>query len=83
MRNTKKHNIRLGFFVAIGVLLFIISIYYIGTQINFFSKKFQVSGVFTDISGLKVGNNARFSGINVGTVSKVQIINDSLVRVDL
>ncbi len=83
MHDTKKHNIRLGFFVAIGVLLFILGIYYIGSQINIFSKNFQVSGIFTDISGLKVGNNARFSGINIGTVSKVQIINDSLVRVDL
>ncbi len=83
MRDTKKHNIKLGLFVAAGVLLFIFGIYYIGSQVNMFSKKFQISGVFTDISGLKVGNNARFSGINVGTVSKVQIINDSLVRVDL
>ena len=83
MRNTKKHNVRLGFFVAIGILFFILGIYYIGSQINIFSKNFQISGIFTNISGLKVGNNARFSGINVGTVSKVQIINDSLVRVDL
>jgi len=83
MHNTRKHNIKLGFFVAIGVLLFILGIYYIGSQINIFSKSFQISGIFADISGLKVGNNARFSGINIGTVSKVQIINDSLVRVDL
>ena len=82
MYNTKKNNLKLGFFVTIGVVLFILGIYYIGSQVNFFSKKFQVSGIFTNISGLKVGNNARFSGINIGTVSKVQIINDSLVRVD-
>lgn len=83
MRDTKKHNIRLGFFIAIGVLFFILGIYYIGSQVNIFSKNFQISGIFTDISGLKVGNNARFSGINIGTVSKVEIITDSLVRVDL
>lgn len=83
MYNTKKNNLKLGFFVSIGVILFILGIYYIGSQVNIFSKKFQVSAVFEDISGLKVGNNARFSGINIGTVSKVQIINDSLVRVDL
>ena len=83
MHNTKKNNLKLGFFVTIGVVLFILGIYYIGSQVNLFSKKIQVSGVFTNISGLKVGNNARFSGINIGTVSKVQIINDSLVRVDL
>lgn len=83
MRDTRKNNIRLGFFVAIGVLFFILGIYYIGNQINIFSKNFQISGIFEDISGLKVGNNARFSGINIGTVSRVEIINDSLVRVDL
>ncbi|MFC2096340.1 MlaD family protein [Bacteroidota bacterium] len=83
MRDTKKHNIRLGFFVAIGILFFILGIYYIGSQVNIFSKNFQISGIFTDISGLKVGNNARFSGINIGTVSKVEIITDSLVRVDV
>jgi len=83
MRDTRKNNIRLGFFVAIGVLFFILGIYYIGSQINIFSKNFQISGIFDDISGLKVGNNVRFSGITIGTVSRVEIINDSLVRVDL
>jgi phospholipid/cholesterol/gamma-HCH transport system substrate-binding protein len=32
---------------------------------------------------LQVGNNVRFSGINVGTVDDIQIINDSTVRVDM
>jgi phospholipid/cholesterol/gamma-HCH transport system substrate-binding protein len=32
---------------------------------------------------LQVGNNIRFSGINVGTVDNIKIINDSTVRVDM
>ncbi len=83
MRNTKHNNIKLGLFVGLGALIFILSIYYIGSQSNIFGRNFTVSGVFNDISGLKVGNDVRFSGINIGTVSKVEIINDSLVRVDL
>ncbi|MBK9026265.1 MAG: MCE family protein [Saprospiraceae bacterium] len=35
------------------------------------------------MSGLQVGNNVRFSGINVGTVDNITIINDSTVKVDL
>ena len=35
------------------------------------------------MSGLRVGNNIRFSGINVGTVDNIIIINDSTVRVDM
>ncbi|MGC9374554.1 MAG: MlaD family protein [Bacteroidales bacterium] len=83
MKNTKYNNIKLGLFVGIGALIFILAIYYIGSQSNIFGRNFTISGVFNDISGLKVGNDVRFSGINIGTVSKVEIINDSLVRVDL
>jgi phospholipid/cholesterol/gamma-HCH transport system substrate-binding protein len=32
---------------------------------------------------LQVGSNIRFSGINVGTVDNIKIINDSTVRVDM
>jgi phospholipid/cholesterol/gamma-HCH transport system substrate-binding protein len=32
---------------------------------------------------LQVGNNIRFSGINVGTVDNIKIINDSTVQVDM
>ena len=35
------------------------------------------------MSGLQVGNNIRFSGINVGTVDNITIINDSTVQVDM
>jgi len=83
MSNTKHNNIKLGLFVGLGALIFILAIYYIGSQSNIFGRNFTVSGVFNDISGLKIGNDVRFSGINIGTVSKVEIINDSLVRVDL
>jgi phospholipid/cholesterol/gamma-HCH transport system substrate-binding protein len=32
---------------------------------------------------LQVGNNVRFSGINVGTVDNIEIVNDSTVKVDM
>ena len=82
MKNLRKQNIRLGFFVIIGITIFIFGIYYIGSQGSMFSKNFTVRGVFSDISGIKIGNDVRFSGINIGTVSKVEILNDSLVRID-
>ncbi|MBU8893299.1 MAG: MCE family protein [Bacteroidales bacterium] len=83
MKNTRKNNIRLGSFVGIGIIIFILGIYYIGSQRNIFSKNFMLSGVFKDISGTKIGNDVRFSGINIGTVSKVEILSDSLVQIVL
>ncbi len=83
MRKSKRNNIRLGVFVTLGILIFIFAIYYIGDQSNRFGNTISINGIFKDVSGLKVGNNVRFSGINVGTVNNVSIINDTLVRVDV
>jgi len=82
MKNKRKRNIRLGSFVALGILIFILGIYYIGSQGSIFSRRIMVSGIFKDISGIKIGNDVRFSGINIGTVTRVEILNDSLVRID-
>ena len=74
---------RLGIFVSIGIALFIAGIYFIGDKQQLFSSTFHVSGTFKDISGLTVGNNVRFSGINVGIIEDIQQITDSTVRVDM
>ena len=83
MKNTRKKNIRLGSFVGIGIVIFILAIYYIGSQRSIFSKNIMLSGIFEDISGVKIGNDVRFSGINIGTVSRVEILSDSLVKIQL
>ncbi|WP_264530467.1 MlaD family protein [Flavobacterium sp. N502540] len=72
---------KLGMFVAIGLLLFIIAIYFIGKQKNLFGSTFHISSRFKTVSGLEVGNNVRFSGINIGTVEEIRLINDSSVVV--
>jgi phospholipid/cholesterol/gamma-HCH transport system substrate-binding protein len=38
---------------------------------------------FQNVSGLTVGNNVRFSGINIGTVDEVQLVSDSSVVVSM
>ena len=83
MQNTKGNKMRLGIFVSVGIALFIVGIYFIGEKQQLFSKTFHVSCVFKDISGLTIGNNVRFSGINVGIVEDIEQITDSTVRVDM
>jgi phospholipid/cholesterol/gamma-HCH transport system substrate-binding protein len=80
---TQKFKVRLGLFIAGGLALFLIAIFIIGRQKNLFNPVFRLSTTFYNISGLQVGNNVRFSGINVGTVDNINIINDSTVRVDM
>lgn len=80
---TNKFKIRLGLFVAGGLTLFVLAIFVIGKQKNLFNPVFKLTSTFYNVSGLQVGNNIRFSGINVGTVDNISIINDSTVRVDM
>lgn len=70
-------------FVAGGLALFILAIFIIGKQKNLFNPVFKLTTTFYNVSGLQVGNNIRFSGIVIGTVDNISIINDSTVRVDM
>ena len=81
--HTQKFKVRLGLFVAGGLALFVIAIFIIGKQRNLFNPVFKLTTTFYNVSGLQVGNNIRFSGVNVGTVDNIIIINDSTVRVDM
>jgi len=81
--HTQKFKVRLGLFIAGGLAIFVIAIFFIGKQKNLFNPVFKLTTTFYNVSGLQVGNNVRFSGINVGIVDNINIINDSMVRVDL
>lgn len=80
---SSKFKIFLGMFVAGGLALFVFAIFIIGKQKNLFNPVFKLTTTFYNVSGLQVGNNIRFSGINVGTVDNIRIINDSTVMVDM
>jgi len=81
--HSQKFKVRLGLFIAGGFVLFVLAIFIIGKQKNMFNPVFKLTTTFLNVSGLQVGNNIRFSGINVGTVDNITIINDSTVRVDM
>jgi phospholipid/cholesterol/gamma-HCH transport system substrate-binding protein len=81
--HSRKFKVRLGLFVAGGLALFVISIFIIGKQKNLFNPVISLTSDFYNISGLQVGNDVRFSGINVGTVDNISILNDSTVKVDM
>lgn len=74
---------RLGILVLAGLVFFLFSVYLIGKQQNMFRPVVKVNTYFSDVKGLELGNNIRFSGINVGTVSKIELINYTTVRVEM
>lgn len=82
----KKESVfkwKLGMFVIIGLVLFVLTIYFVGKQKNLFGSTFHLKSTFKTVSGLRVGNNVRFSGINIGTVNEIELVTDSSVVVSL
>jgi phospholipid/cholesterol/gamma-HCH transport system substrate-binding protein len=78
-----KFRVKLGLFVIGGAALFFLAIFIIGKHRNLFNPVYKLSTTFKNVSGLQVGNNVRFAGINVGTVDYIRILSDSTVLVDL
>ena len=78
---SQSYKIKLGLFILGGLLLFAVVLFIIGKKNNLFTPVFTLTSTFYNVSGLQVGNNIRFSGITVGTVDDIQIINDSTVKV--
>jgi len=83
MKTTSSQKIKIGAFTVVGLVVLFLAVFYIGNQKSLFSSTFRVYGTFKNVSGLTVGNNVRFAGINVGVVEAINIVTDSSVRVDL
>lgn len=74
---------KLGMFVIIGMALFMVGIYLIGSNKNLFGETFRLKANFSNVSGLKVGNNVRLSGINIGSVEAIEFVSDTAVVVQV
>jgi phospholipid/cholesterol/gamma-HCH transport system substrate-binding protein len=83
MRKGTASTWKLGMFVVAGLILFAFTIYFVGKQKYLFGSTFHLKSQFKTVSGLKVGNNVRFSGINVGTISEIELLTDTSVMVVL
>ncbi|WP_396184985.1 MlaD family protein [Flavobacterium sp.] len=83
MEKTASQKINLGLFVIIGLLIFILAIYFIGDKQKMFGKTNHLETVFNNVNGLQLGNSVRYSGISVGTVRGIEMVNDTTIRVDM
>jgi len=83
MKNTNAHKIKLGLFVIISTILFVSAVYLIGQKQSLFQKTFTISAYFQNVNGLQKGNNVRYAGINIGTVTAIEMVNDSTIKVDM
>ncbi|MGY5846949.1 MlaD family protein [Salegentibacter sp. HM20] len=83
MKTSNTQKFTLGLFVIIGLILLVLAVYLIGQKKSLFSSTTQITSVFKNTNGLQTGNNVRYSGVNVGTVKAINILNDTAINVDM
>ncbi len=83
MKTKPIDNVKLGIFVITSLLFLIFSLYMIGRNRNIFGSTFTIKASFYNVNGLTPGNNVRFSGIDIGTVRKIEIESDTSILVTM
>ncbi len=83
MKNRTIDNVKLGIFVLAGLVLLILFFYMMSKNESIFASRFEIKAHFENVSGLVAGNNVRVSGIVVGIVEDVELVNDTLVVVTI
>lgn len=83
MQKTTIQKIRLGVFVILGTSLLVLALYFIGNRQNLFGTNMILYAEFTNVNGLQLGNNVRYSGINAGTVSGIEMAGQSEIVVKM
>lgn len=81
MIKQNTNNVKLGIFVLAGLVFLVLLLYMIGRNRNLFGSNFILRVEFENVQGLKAGNNVRYAGIDVGTVKKINLINDTVTEV--
>lgn len=83
MKKTRAQELRLGLFVVLSTILFVTAVYLVGQKQNLFKKSFTISSYFQNVNGLQKGNNVRYSGVDIGTVQAIDMVNDSVIQVTM
>lgn len=80
----EANKFRLGLFVILGVILFLVTVFFLGLS-EIFTKKARFVTLFREsVQGLEQGSPVKYKGVPIGSVRKITIrVNDKLIRVDM
>src|SRR5690242_18210229 len=79
--NESRRAVIVGCFIFVGLVFLVAGILIVGNLHETFKRKMNVVALFDDVSGLQAGNNIWFSGVKIGTVSKIEFYAEARVKV--
>ncbi len=74
---------RLGLFVFLGTVLFVLAIFLVGNKDSLFVETIMVKAYFPTVEGLRTGAPVRLSGLDIGAVSSITLIEGTENRVEV
>lgn len=74
--NTASHT-TIGAFVLGGIIVIMVSIFFLGADKSIFSSYAQVHAHFDNVQGLAEGSVVTISGVNIGNVEQILFLPDS------
>jgi phospholipid/cholesterol/gamma-HCH transport system substrate-binding protein len=72
-KKQRSSDVRVGVFVAVGVVATFLSLFVIGQERKLWEKSATLKARFANVAGLKVGGQVRLAGVSIGIVSKIQL----------
>jgi len=76
MATKDKTQIKVGFFVVLGLLLGMYVIFMLGGEKQLFQTRYGLVSYFEDISGLRAGAPIQLAGLKVGYVDEIKFPKD-------
>lgn len=83
MGKYNSEKIKVGIFVLVGTILLVAALYLVGKKQHLFTDNIKLYAVFANVNGLQIGNNVRYSGVDVGTVSDIEMIEEGKIKVEM
>jgi len=78
-----KRSIIVGIFIFIGIIIFIAGVLTLGGKQKRFVSTITLKAIFSNVNGIAAGNNVFFSGVKIGTVSKIAFYGNAQVEVTM
>lgn len=72
MRINRKMLLDVGLFVAVGIGVSMVVVFFIGRERSLFERRYTLVAPFKNISGLRMGAVVQLAGLNVGYVDGVR-----------
>ena len=69
----RVNHITVGLFVVVGIALFAVGIFLIGSERKVFSKHLELYTKFANVTGVSKGTKVRVAGLDAGEVLEVSV----------